>query len=626
MFNFALMNKFLSMYGMEEPQIFGVMKCCDNFPPYININAALLDALSASTADDDFLSIVLALILHYDKLDTSEVSKDTLVSIVKTLAERAISSDSVLFYIVLFAYTCDTDVLNVIVTYSNVSFYEAACMLIITDFLTGGIKEKYVRHVESCIEESLITEPVHADVVANHLGLIYERVKDGTLKSVVCKQLCKLFTAVPPANSALLRTNVELCDLLYISLHLAATNTYSELSNKVNRMKFKFVEACVRSKKLLTTCVKDMFASCISYVTLNSCSSPYYGYDITNYYRSNGIVSTVDDNYLWMINEVTKSRNNHTAYFLYYDVFDTKYYARTMQLAQVHPDVVLHMIDSDIQKVTTESIRALLSDNDLLLNIIFTGNAHIASKVFKALVYNEMYTPQQLFERMSSEVMVDVVAMCKDVKHLEVLLNMSVSDSVLSAAVQKFQVRTLLSSNLFSIGEYMKLTLHRSLCNIFCFTEYVRVLNNAMLQDISSFELERSELRKYAESYIAFEKASNRNVENDEVYRCLYSADEFDAYIQRKYAEVSCRISAEIDSSEDIYDIVRVITKALKCYTAEYIIPILNNLVLRVVMGPQDVNDCLHLLYKLRGIAQCEALNYAEFLHIITQRMEVEKC
>lgn len=626
MFNFALMNKFLSMYGMEEPQIFGVMKCCDNFPPYININAALLDALSASTADDDFLSIVLALILHYDKLDTSEVSRDTLVSIVKTLAERAISSDSVLFYIVLFAYTCDTDVLNVIVTYSNLSFYEAACMLVITDFLTGGTKEKYVRHVENCIEESLITEPVHADVVANHLGLIYERVKDGTLKSVVCKQLCKLFTTVPPANSALLRTNIELCDLLYISLHLAATNTYSELSNKVNRMKFKFVEACVRSKKLLTTCVKDMFASCISYVTLNSCSSPYYGYDITNYYRSNGIVSTVDDNYLWMINEVTKSRNNHTAYFLYYDVFDTKYYARTMQLAQVHPDVVLHMIDSDIQKVTTESIRALLSDNDLLLNIIFTGNAHIASKVFKALVYNEMYTPQQLFERMSSEVMVDVVAMCKDVKHLEVLLNMSVSDSVLSAAVQKFQVRTLLSSNLFSIGEYMKLTLRRSLCNIFCFTEYVRVLNNAMLQDISSFELERSELRKYAESYIAFEKASNRNVENDEVYRCLYSADEFDAYIQRKYAEVSCRISAEIDSSEDIYDIVRVITKALKCYTAEYIIPILNNLVLRVVMGPQDVNDCLHLLYKLRGIAQCEALNYAEFLHIITQRMEVEKC
>ncbi len=377
MIDLRQMCSFLNYCGITDPsKCFGIpATSVDKLPEYISVSAALLDSV-LSEDTDKAVSTALAYIMNLSEIDSTSVSEDVIKKVIDTLFSVVSGSDSVQAYVTLYMYTGLDEILQILMTYSDLSFHDAVLLLIAADIVPHAHKREYVERSIDCMEYSLIEKRYDLQNMPDSLSILYV-YQDHVQTSRILKRLPKLFTSVPSVNSFLCKVGFSLVDLLYLSYYLSGNSSFTELSDKRARLSEKYCAACILSEDPMNDSMKSLVMEALNDIY-------YYCFNTKAYTCGNF------QNMKWLC------RCNRLKGKWTFPIFDMQYLTWSKYLLHVDTGSFIRLILAQIKDTPPEQARALF-DSIPGLQIYITSMSGYNIRAFvEALIKSSVYTISDL--------------------------------------------------------------------------------------------------------------------------------------------------------------------------------------------------------------------------------------
>lgn len=598
MINLKQISKFLNYCGIDDPERHFGLISHETLTGYINVNAALLDAVS-STDDGIVASTALAYIKNMGDIDTSSVTQESLRMVVEKLVRNALDRECVLNYIVLYLYTYDDNVLEILMTFTDLSFHDAVLLLLAADIIPQRKRNEYVDLAVYHIEYGLLHNLYTVEELPDSLAVLYCH-DDYISESKLLKKLLKLFSIIPSANNYLTRIGLSLRDLLYVSLCLATHSSFSTVKDRT-RLVAKYFAACIVSEDILPLYIKELFGDML--VQSN--------YVVLNRFMSEGAICSNFDNFKWLV------ENEVSCDLLDFPLFDVHHYIWAKYLLHKVPEAFARMLLVQIDGTPAAVVKSVMTTIPAMWMYLQSVQPYTMINLCKALSKHNIFTMAEMILHISEEHLLYMAEMEPKflMENIEVIFARALSAKARSkllslCCTQRWEnvpigVLKCYEEHIFSrictAGDVLPNEIPYYIANRFL-SFLVRF--NCCIADntISDMHVNVGSKRKYGRSVLSLLKATNQ-VAPDSVYKLAYTEKEYMVFRRDSLCKSRAKACEELRAVPNAAMLSRWITNNSSAdYAYDYVLAKIHAL-FSINTSTRDIavfiGDCYDSLYSL---------------------------
>lgn len=606
MLDYRLMNQFLNAFHAGEHSRLGVP--CEDMPTmqFMDMKSCIEHYINGSYSDSELCSIAFALILHYSELDTRSVTQDTLIQLMDSLHTRVLKNPNIVMYMTMYMYTLDKGILNVIYTWPSVlPLSESVALMYMSYLLMGTHKSAHIEFVEAHIRRSMLSGNIARECNMHSVLALHDYVLNGILRDPYVKSLSSVVTSVPVATNKAVKAGVPIADMLYFALRVAASSDKNVLSLKKPRLKFKYVEECVKRTDDMTDDAVELFAIALRELLRCYDHTRFAPKGMLNYYKTNNIVCGNMRNYARMAERVNYDKR--MLEFIMVNPFDVNNYFIVDLLLKNSQDVLMHLFKSYIDDVTPDSVRAFVSS----INEVFAEDEVVPepipmSRMYSLLLSKKIYSFNEMLDIAMEEPLrlmftttyLNVTMSASDV----VSLHKSRFDSLTHLVIADVSVQELIDSEAFTVDEiiddYVKAISNASL---HAASKMVIKLNLGLISHIESLGLAHSDLTAYCKSVLAVAAVTGISVGDYErrYYRLMCTDEQYEKYIDNVAQSIRENLIEDVKDAYSYDSVPNIIrnTDLLdgNAVVADAMTEVLSDTIFRIY----KLNECMYILYSL---------------------------